>query len=89
MAVKTADQMLAQLRIFLPNMRTAIGQFEELEQKFENDPDFRDLWERDSAAALRAVGIDPDVRTEMGFEPYDRGPNCDWCVTPQGNACHC
>ena len=89
MPVKSADQMLAQLKIFLPNMRAAILQYEELEQKFEADPDFRDLWERDSAAALRAVGINPDARTEMGLEPYDQGPRCDWCTTPLGNACHC
>lgn len=90
MPLKSADEMLAQLRDFLPNVRQAVIQFEELERRFGEDADFRALWEQDSAAALRAVGINPDARIEMGLEPYDRqGPQCVTCITPMGNACHC
>ena len=88
--VKTADQKIEDLRTFMPNARRAIEQFQALLDRLEAEPDFRTLWNTDPAAALQAVGIDPDSRTEMGLEPYQvKGPECNYCITPQGNACHC
>lgn len=87
--MKNADEKLANTIEFLPNARRAIAQIEEVERLLRDDEDFRNLWNTDSAAALRQVGIDPDARMEMGRGPYAEGPECEWCVTPNGNACHC
>jgi hypothetical protein len=92
MAIKPAKQKLQELNEYLPNLKKAIQQFEDMRTRLEQDEAFCKLWETDSAAALRAVGINSDARMEMGLPPYDdaeRGPRCDWCVTPKGNACHC
>lgn len=87
--VKSAHDKIADLKEFIPNAKRAIEQFEALLSRLESEEDFRAMWERDSGEALRAVGIDPESRSEMGFGPYDRGPECNNCITPQGNACHC
>jgi hypothetical protein len=92
--MKNADEKLASTVEFLPLARRAIGQIEEVERLLRDDEAFRNLWNTDSAAALRQVGIDPDARMEMGRGPYpDKdakdGPECDWCITPMGNLCHC
>lgn len=92
--MKNADEKLADTVEFVPNARRAIAQFEEVEHLLRDDVTFRNLWNTDSAAALRQVGIDPDARVEMGLGPYpDKdskdGPECNWCITPNGNACHC
>jgi hypothetical protein len=89
MPAKSAQEKIQDLKQFIPNARKAITQFEELLRRMESDEGFRTLWETDSAKALEAVGIDPEARQEMGMEPYDRGPECNNCITPQGNACHC
>jgi hypothetical protein len=87
--MKNADEKLASTIEFLPNARQAIAQIEEVERLLRDDADFRNLWNTDSAAALRQVGIHPDARIEMGRGPYTDGPECEWCITPIGNACHC
>jgi hypothetical protein len=87
--IKTANEKIADLKVFLPNAKKAIAQFEALSARLEADADFRKLWETDSAKALEAVGIDPEARQEMGLGPYEHGPECNNCITPQGNACHC
>jgi hypothetical protein len=87
--MKTAKQKLKDLKTFLPNAKRAIEQTEKFAQLLETDPAFQKLWEKDSAAALRKVGINPDARMEMGLPPYEKGPECNWCITPEGNACHC
>ena len=89
MAVKSAEQKLKELKAFIPNAKKAIAQFEELQRRLETEENFRKLWDTDSAKALKAVGINPDARKETGRGPYERGPECTWCITPQGNACHC
>jgi hypothetical protein len=87
--VKSADEMAASLKEFIPKAKRAIEQFESLQRKLETDAEFRRLWESDSAQALKRVGINPDARMEVGLPPYSRGPECNWCVTPKANACHC
>jgi hypothetical protein len=92
MAIKSAEEKLRELNEYVPNLRTAVQQFEEMRTRLEQDESFRKLWETDSAAALRAVGINPDARMEMGLPRYDdaeHGPECNLCITPMGNACHC
>jgi hypothetical protein len=89
MPVKSAAEKLQDTTAFLDNAKTAIAQIEEMRRLLETDEEFRKLWEADSAAALRQVGIDPESRQEMGLGAYEEGPRCDWCVTPNGNACHC
>ena len=89
MPVKSAAEKLQDTIAFLENAKTAITQIEEMRRLLETDEEFRKLWDADSAAALRQVGIDPDSRQEMGLGPYAEGARCDWCVTPNGNACHC
>ena len=89
MAVKSAQEKIQDLKVFIPNAKIAIAQFEEFLGKMEADASFRRLWETDSAAALRTVGINPDSRMEMGYEEYAQGPECNNCITPLGNACHC
>ena len=89
MPTKSAHEKIQELRQFIPNARRAITQFEELLRRMESEESFRSLWESNSAEALKAVGIDPEARQEMGKEPYDRGPECTYCITPNGNACHC
>ena len=89
MSVKPAVVKLRDTITFLDGSKKAIMQIEEMRRRLESDKAFCELWEKDSAEALRQVGINPDARTEMGLEPYEEGPRCDWCVTPQGNACHC
>ncbi len=91
MAVKSANQKIEELKVFIPNAHKAIAQFEELLRRMESDENFRGLWETNSAEALKAVGINPDSRMEMGKAPYndERGPECNNCITPMGNACHC
>ncbi len=81
--------MLASTNTYLEKLKKATAQLEEVQRRLEHDPEFRKLWEADSAKALIEVDIDPDARMEMGLEPYEKGPECNWCVTPQGNACHC
>ena len=89
MPKKTASQKLEDLKIFIPNAKKAISQFEELMNRLESDKEFCKLWEEDSSQALVQVGINPDARMEMGYEEYSKGPQCNNCVTPNGNACHC
>jgi uncharacterized ferritin-like protein (DUF455 family) len=89
MPVKSADEMLKSTVSFLDKLRKAVAQLEEMKRRLEGDAEFRKLWETNSAAALRQVGINPDARMEVGLEAYEKGPRCDWCVTPNGNACHC
>ncbi len=67
--MKTAKQKLQDLKTFLPNAKRAIEQTEKFAKLLENDPAFQKLWEKDSAAALRQVGINPDARMEMGLPP--------------------
>ena len=91
---KNADEKLANTQEFLPVARRAIEQIEQVERLLRDDEGYRELWNTDSAAALRQVGIDPDSRVELGLEPYPdknspEGPECNWCITPNGNACHC
>lgn len=86
---KDAATKIADLKVFIPNAKKAIDQFEALLARMEADAGFRTLWETDSAQALIAVGIDPESRSEMGLGPYSDGPQCVNCITPQGNACHC
>ncbi|MDT5355546.1 MAG: hypothetical protein QOJ56_4078 [Mycobacterium sp.] len=78
-AIKNADEKLATIVEFLPIARRAIGQIEEFERLLRDDEEFRNLWNTDSAAALRQVGIDPDARVEMGRGPYPDKDAC--CVT--------
>lgn len=87
--MKSAKEKIQDLKIFIPNARKAIGQFEELLRRLESEEEMRKLWETDSAEALKAVGIDPESRIEMGLGPYRDGPECNYCITPKGNACHC
>jgi hypothetical protein len=94
--MKNADEKLADTVEFLSNARRAITQLEEVERLLRENEEFRNLWNTDSAAALRQVGIDPDARVEMGLPPYPPkgddeggGARCDWCLTPTGKACHC
>ncbi|MCX6880859.1 MAG: hypothetical protein NTW21_44720 [Verrucomicrobia bacterium] len=87
--MKTAAEKLNDLKAFLPNAKRAIEMTEKFAQLLETDPAFQRLWESDSAAALRQVGIDPEARAEMGLPPYSKGPECNWCITPHGKACHC
>jgi hypothetical protein len=89
MNVKPAKVMASDLGNFLQKATDAIARIEAFKERLETDPDFQALWEADSAKALLAMGIDPDARMEVGGEPYVMGPRCDWCVTPNGNACHC
>lgn len=89
MALKTADEMASSTDDFIARVGEAVTKFEALRDRLRSDATFRDLWERDSAQALREVGIDPEARQEVGYPPYDRGPECNNCITPQGNACHC
>jgi hypothetical protein len=90
--MKTAKQKLKTLKVFLKNAKRAIKLTEKLAERLETDPAFQRLWETDSAAALRKVGIDPDARMEMGLPPYkdpSKGHECNNCITPMGHACHC
>lgn len=89
MTGKSAKQKIKDLDTFLSNSKRAIDQLTELKRRLETDEGFRQLWESDSAAALKAVGIDPEARQEMGYPPYSKGPECINCITPNGNACHC
>jgi uncharacterized ferritin-like protein (DUF455 family) len=86
MAIKSAKEKLGELRTFIPNVKKAIKQFEELKRRLETEEGFRKLWETNSAEALRQVGINPNARMEVGLDKYSKGPRCDWCITPQGNA---
>ena len=70
MPVKSADDKLQDTIAFLENARTAIAQIEEMKRLLQTDEEYRKLWEADSAAALRQVGIDPEARQEMGLGPY-------------------
>lgn len=92
--MKNADEKLANTEAFLPAARQAIEKLETVERLLRDDEEYRQLWNTDSAAALRQVGIDPDARVEMGRPPYPEkgsaeGPECEWCITPMGNLCHC
>jgi hypothetical protein len=89
--MKTAKQKLKTLKVFLKNAKRAIRLTEKLAERLETDSKFQKLWESDSAAALRKVGIDPDARMEMGLPAYNKskGPECNNCITPLGHACHC
>lgn len=89
MPLKSAQEKLKDTEAFLMNAKKAIAQLEEVKRRLESDATFRKLWDTDSAEALRQVGIDPEARHEMGLGPYEEGAQCKWCVTPQGNACHC
>jgi hypothetical protein len=53
--IKTADEKIADLKVFIPNARKAIEQFEALLSRLESEEAFRSLWETDSAKALEAV----------------------------------
>ena len=86
MPKKSAEQKLQEYETFLPNAQRAVAMFAEHKRRLETEADFRALWESDPAATLRAVGIDPDSRTEMGHGPYSfGGVTCEWCITPLGN----
>ena len=87
--IKSAEEKIADLRLFIPKATNAILQFQALLTRLETDSDFRKLWNRDSGAALSAVGIDPEARRELGLGPYEDGAQCVNCITPGGNACHC
>ncbi len=87
--MKTAAEKLKDSKAFLENAKHATKLLEKFTQLLETDPTFQRLWETDSAAALRQVGIDPDARMQMGLPPYEKGPECNWCYTPKGNLCHC
>lgn len=87
--MKTAAEKLKDSKEFLKNAKQATKQLEKFTELIEKDPKFQQLWEKDSAAALRQVGINPDARMEMGKPPYSKGPECNWCYTPLGNLCHC
>ncbi len=87
--MKTATEKLNDLKVFLPNVKHAIELTDKFAKLLETDPAFQRLWESDSAAALRQVGINPEARMEMGYPEYSKGPECNWCITPNGNACHC
>jgi hypothetical protein len=89
MAVKSPDEMADTLETFLERTREGMVKFDALMGRLRTDETFRGLWDRDSAQALREVGIDPEARTELGMAPYERGPECRPCWTPQGNPCHC
>lgn len=89
MAVKPASVMANDLSDFLKKAAVATKKIEDFKTRLENDAEFQKLWENDSAKALIEMGIDPDARTEVGEQPYIMGPRCDWCITPNGNACHC
>lgn len=90
MPIKSAQEKINDLRSFIPNARKALSQFEELLRRMETDESFRTLWDSNPGEALRSVGIDPDSRTEMGHGRYDEeGAQCNNCITPNGNACHC
>jgi hypothetical protein len=86
MQVKPATEKLRDTIAFLDNAKKAMEQIEEMRRRLESDKSFCQLWEMDSAQALRQVGINPEARTEIGKEPYVRGPECVWCITPHGNA---
>jgi len=86
MPKKSAEEKLREYQTFLPNAQSAVAKFAEHKRRLESEADFRALWETDPAATLRAVGIDPEARREMGFGEYDsRGVQCEWCITPLGN----
>lgn len=87
--IKSAEEKIADLHLFIPKATNAILQFQALLTRLETDSDFRKLWNRDSGAALSAVGIDPEARRELGLGPYEDGAQCVNCITPGGNACHC
>ena len=87
--MKTAAEKLKDSKTFLENAKRATKLLERFTELLETDPLFQRLWEKDSAAALRQVGIDPQARMEMGLPPYEKGPECNWCYTPLGNLCHC
>jgi hypothetical protein len=87
--VKSATRVIADLNKFIPKAKEAIEQLEEMKRRLETDEGFRKLWEADSGRALRGVGIKPNARMKMGLPPYSKGPRCDWCITPNGNSCHC
>jgi len=74
---------------FISNVKTSVQQLEELHRRLETEKQFQKLWETDSGKALRAVGINPDVRMEAGRESYERGPECVMVHHPAGNAWHC
>ena len=85
MAVKAPELVVQDLEKFITNAKKALRQCEELKRRLESDENFKKLWEKDSGKALTEVGINPDARKEMGLPPYEKGPRCDWCITPNGN----
>lgn len=89
MPFKNAQVMAQDVGAFLVKARDALAKTEAFQHRLVNDADFAALWDKDSAAALREMGIDPEARQEMGYGPYDEGAQCKWCTTPNGNACHC
>ncbi|WP_375289323.1 hypothetical protein [Qipengyuania sp.] len=89
MTVKTAKVMAADLGEFRKKAEAALEKIEAFQKRLETEPEFQALWESDSAQALKVMGIDPEARQEVGREAYVLGPECDWCITPKGNACHC
>lgn len=89
MALKSASVMAADVASFIERAKAAIVISENFQKRLVDDPDFARLWDSDSAAALRLAGIDPEARQEMGMGPYDEGAQCNWCITPNGNTCHC
>nr|WP_310524839.1 hypothetical protein [Polymorphobacter sp.] len=89
MPLKSAQIMSADVGDFLVRAREALRITEAFQKRLVDDAEFAALWDRDSAAALKAAGIDPEARQAMGFGPYDEGAQCNWCITPNGNSCHC
>ncbi len=89
MPIKSAQVMANDVGSFLEKARVAIKTTEDFQKRLLDDTAFAELWERDSAAALREAGIDPEARQEVGLPPYENGPECNWCITPNGNTCHC
>jgi hypothetical protein len=94
MPIEPAPRMAAKTDEWLARVSRELKKIETLRNRLRDDANFQDLWNRDSAQALRDVGINPDARTEVGLEPYadavaKRGVQCNNCITPMGNACHC
>jgi hypothetical protein len=89
MPIKSAQVMATDVGVFVERARAALATTEAFQKRLTTDAEFAALWDRDSAAALREAGIDPEARQEVGFGPYSSGPECNWCITPLGNTCHC
>jgi hypothetical protein len=91
---KPAPKEVEDLAVFLENANGAIDKIVKLKKRLETDPAFKKLWEENPIEADRQMGIDPKARTEVGLPMVKDtgntgGPECNYCITPAGNACHC